>query len=64
MVDTAPIYLLPDAKRTPLRMLTAGMNVKILEETGDWFKVEFRDPQFGPRVGYVQRKYVERQKEK
>jgi SH3 domain-containing protein len=64
IIETAPVYLLPDPKRDPLRMLTPGMTVRILEETGDWFRVEFRDQQFGPRVGYVLRKYVERPKDK
>jgi len=64
IIEPAPIYLLPDARRTPLRTLTPGLVVKILEETGDWFKVEFRDQQFGPRVGYVQRRHVQRAKEK
>ena len=64
IIEPAPIYLLPDARRTPLRTLTPGIVVKILEETGDWFKVEFRDQQFGPRVGYVQRRHVQRAKEK
>lgn len=64
IIETAPVYLLPDPKRAPLRMLPPGMTVRILQETGDWFRVEFRDQQFGPRVGYVLRKYVERPKEK
>ena len=64
IIEAAPIYLLPDARRTPLRTLTPGIVVKILEETGDWFKVEFRDQQFGPTVGYVQRRHVQRAKEK
>jgi hypothetical protein len=64
IIEAAPIYLLPDARRTPLRTLTPGIVVRILEETGDWFKVEFRDQRFGPRVGYVQRRHVERAKEK
>jgi hypothetical protein len=64
IIDAAPIYLLPDIKRTPLRTLTPGIVVRILEETGDWFRVEFRDPQVGPRVGYVQRRHVARAKDK
>jgi hypothetical protein len=30
----------------------------MLEETAEWFKVEFRDPQVGPRQGYILAKYV------
>ena len=57
----APVYVLPDATRTPLRTLSAGMNVRILEQKGDWTRVEFNDPQYGSRVGYVQSKFVQRQ---
>ena len=38
----APVFLLPDATRTPLRTLPAGTAVKILEEKGNWIRVEFR----------------------
>jgi opacity protein-like surface antigen len=59
IVESAPAFLLPDAKRTPLRTLPAGTSVRILEEAGDWIRVEFKDPQFGARVGYVQRRFVQ-----
>lgn len=58
MLEAAPVFLLPDTNRTPLRTLPAGESVRILEEKGDWFRIEFTDPQFGARVGYVQRKFV------
>jgi opacity protein-like surface antigen len=56
----APVYLLPDATRTPLRVVEAGTAVNILEEVEGWYRIEFRDPQFGSRVGYVQSKFVRR----
>ena len=59
ILETAQVFLLPDATRTPLRTLTAGTTVRILEEKGDWVRIEFRDAQYGPRVGYVQRKFVQ-----
>lgn len=55
----APVFLLPDAQRTPLRTLPAGTSVRILQETPEWVRIEFTD-QFGVRVGYVQRKFVRR----
>ena len=58
---SAPVYLLPDATRAPLRTLTAGTMVRILSIKGDWTEVEFNDPQYGPRVGWVQSKFVRRQ---
>ncbi len=50
------IFVVPDATRTPLRVLEAGTRIKVLEATEEWLKVEFRDPQWGPRVGYVLRR--------
>ena len=55
----APVFLLPDATRTPLRTLAAGTSIRIMEEKGDWVRIEFRDNQYGARVGYVQRKFVQ-----
>lgn len=58
IIETAPVFLLPDARRTPLRQLDAGTTVRVLEISGDWIRIEFRDPRFGARVGYVERKFV------
>jgi len=54
----APIYLLPDANRTPLRVAPEGSWLNVLDTAGEWYHVEFNDPQIGPRVGYVQAKFV------
>ena len=40
-------------------LLVPGTAVRILEETKEWFRIQFTDPQFGPRVGYVLRKFVQ-----
>jgi len=58
ITERAPVFLLPDATRKPLRMLEPGTSLRVLQETGDWVRVEFQDPQFGPRQGYVMRKFV------
>ena len=58
VVDTAPIYLTPDAARTPLRLAEMNTDLKVLAEEGEWLRVEFRDAQFGPRVGYVEKRKV------
>jgi hypothetical protein len=55
----APVYVLPDAERTPLRTLPPGTRLRVLREQGDWLRVEFDDPWWGPRVGYIERKLVE-----
>ena len=59
ITEPTPVYLLPDATRVPLRTLPAGTPVRILQEKGDWLQVEFTDSQYGRRVGYVQRKFVQ-----
>jgi opacity protein-like surface antigen len=56
----APVYLLPDPKRVPLRVIEAGTTVRILEELEGWVRIEFRDPQFGPRIGYVESRFLRR----
>lgn len=58
VIEPAPIYLTPDATRTPLRTLAVNTTLRVIGEKGEWFRVEFRDPQFGPRVGYVARDKV------
>lgn len=63
IIEAAPVYLLPDPRRVPLRTLNRGTSVRVLEEAGDWIRIQFSDPQFGPRVGYVQRRFVEIRKE-
>lgn len=54
---TAPIYLKPGAQ-TPLRVAATGTVLKVLKEEAEWMEVEFNDPQFGRRVGWVEAKLV------
>jgi hypothetical protein len=58
LMEAAPVFLMPDATRTPLRVLPRGTMVRVLEDQGEWLRVEFPDSQFGPRVGYVQKRHV------
>jgi hypothetical protein len=53
VMTVAPIYVVADAKRTPLRTAAVGTSLRVLEDNGEWLRVEFQDPQFGRRVGYV-----------
>ena len=55
--SVAPIYLQPGAQ-TPLRVARAGTVFKVLQEEGEWVEVEFNDPQFGRRVGWVEKKLL------
>jgi hypothetical protein len=58
VIANAPIYVLPDANRVPLRTAAVDTVLTVLDEMGEWLKVEFHDPQWGPRVGHVQTKFV------
>jgi hypothetical protein len=53
----APIYLRPGAE-VPLRVAAIGTLLKVLKEEGEWVEVEFNDPQYGRRVGWVQGKLI------
>ena len=59
VLATAPVFLLPDAARVPLRTLDKGTVVRVIQEQGDWLQIEFNDPQYGTRSGYIQRRYVQ-----
>jgi hypothetical protein len=51
-VDT-PVYLYPDASRTPLKLAARGTIFNVVAEAGAWTQIEFNDPQFGLRKGHV-----------
>ena len=55
---TAPVFLLPDATRTPLRTLPAGTIVRIGEVRGDWVQITFNDGVLGQRTGWMERKFI------
>ena len=54
----APVMLLPDTNRTPIRMAAAGSVLIALQEDEEWVRVRFQDPQSGRREGYVQRRFL------
>jgi hypothetical protein len=53
----APIYLRPGME-VPLRVASAGTLLNVLKEEAEWVEVEFNDPQWGRRVGWVQAKLL------
>jgi hypothetical protein len=59
VIAAAPIFLLPDASREPLRVAKEGSALRAIERSGEWYNVEFQDPEYGRRVGYIQAKYVQ-----
>lgn len=58
VIAEAPVYLLPDDTRKPLRMLPANASLTVMRTQGDWLEVTFNDAQFGRRTGWVQQKFV------
>lgn len=58
VVEAAPIYLLPDRDRAPLRTAPEGTLLDVLTREGDWIQVRFRDPEFGPRIGFIEARFL------
>jgi hypothetical protein len=58
VTTAAPIYLLPDVTRIPLRTLEVRDYLRIRENQGEWLRVDFQDLQFGVRTGYIQARFV------
>ena len=54
----APVFLLPDATRTPLRTLAAGTFLSIGEIREGWVQVTFNDGALGARTGWIERRFV------
>ena len=57
VVTAAPIYVQPGAD-VPLRVAAVGTSLNVLKEDGEWAQVEFNDPQWGRRIGWVQTKLI------
>src|SRR5437867_1280082 len=58
VLENAPILLLPEPNRGPLRVAAPGTVLTLLKEETGWCQVEFQDPEFGIRTGWVQSKFV------
>jgi hypothetical protein len=54
----APIYISPEASQTALRVAAPHTVLNVLQEQADWVQVEFNDPQWGRRIGWIQRSLV------
>lgn len=55
VISNAAIYASPDAALPPLRVAAQGTVLGLVATEGDWAQVEYSDPQFGHRVGWMQR---------
>jgi hypothetical protein len=58
VTEPAPVFVTPNEKQTPLRVASAGSVLLFLNSEGDWYHVEFNDPDVGRRVGYVQKRFA------
>lgn len=54
----APIYLKPEVLPIPLRTAAAGTVLEVLKELESWVQVQFQDPQFGRRIGWIEAPYL------
>jgi len=62
LVNT-PVYVAPVATKEPLRIAAAGTSFVVLGEEGEWTRVQFQDPQWGRRIGYVASKDLKARRE-
>ena len=53
----APIFVAPGDK-VPLRVAAKGTFLHVLKEDADWVEVEFQDPQYGRRVGWMEARFL------
>lgn len=58
----APIYVSPDTTHTPLRVAASGTVLRVLvgpnQAPDGWYRVQFEDPRWGRRVGFVEVRFV------
>jgi hypothetical protein len=57
VIADAPIYL-QIGMTIPLRVAAVGTMLRVLSESGEWTQVQFQDPQFGLRTGWVASKLI------
>ena len=57
VIADAPIFV-KIGMTTPLRVAAAGTTLRVLSETGEWTQVQFQDPQYGLRTGWVSSKLI------
>jgi hypothetical protein len=54
-----PLFVVKDDRGTPLRVAKADSRLKVLKDEGAWVLVEFEDPQWGRRQGYVRAEAIQ-----
>ena len=54
----APIFVTAQKGPTPLLVVSKGSGFRFLGVEGEWYRVEFNDPRWGKRVGFVENKHA------
>lgn len=57
VTSEGPVFIRPGAE-TALKVLAIGTDLKVLQEDDGWVEVEFTDPQFGRRVGWIEGRFT------
>jgi hypothetical protein len=55
---SAPVFPTADDTQPPLRVAREGSVLLLISSSDGWHHIEFEDPQFGRRIGYVQQRYA------
>jgi hypothetical protein len=60
VITNAPIYVTnsPGPSLVPLRVAAVGTTLKIVGEDAGWLQIQFEDPQWGRRTGWIQKTNV------
>jgi hypothetical protein len=58
IVVAAPIFQASNEALTPLRVAKEGSIARLITQDGDWCNIEFQDPEFGLRRGYVRTRFL------
>ena len=54
----APIFVTANKGPTPLLVVSKGSEFRLLGAEGEWYRVEFDDPRWGKRVGFVEKRHA------
>ncbi len=54
----APVRVKPNETWTPLATLKRDTRVRVLARDGDWYRISFRDLQWGERVGFMKAEHL------
>lgn len=53
LIAATPVFVTARGNQTPLMTLSKGAVVRVRAVEGDWYEIEFDDPRWGKRVGFV-----------